>query len=73
MATVRPLSNHHYPPPIYKDDSALIRLLVGRSEIDLDDVKKIFKDTYKKSLSAWVESECSGNYKKILLLLIGDA
>ena len=54
------------------DDASLIRLLVGRSEIDLDDVKKIFQDTYKKSLSAWVSSECSGNYKNILLLLIGE-
>ncbi|CAE1175501.1 ANXA7_11 [Acanthosepion pharaonis] len=51
-------------------DSDLIRLIVSRSEVDLEVVKHIFQEMYEKSLAEWVSDECSGDYKRILLAVI---
>lgn len=52
------------------DDSDLIRLIVSRSEDDLADVKDEFQQLYEKSLEEAVESECSGDYKRLLLAIV---
>lgn len=52
------------------DDSTLIRIIVSRSEIDLETIKKLYEQNYGKSLYDAVESESSGDYKKALLNLI---
>ncbi|XP_037076036.1 annexin A13-like [Pollicipes pollicipes] len=52
------------------DDDTLIRILVTRSEIDLEDIKEAFKKAYKKTLAEAVTAETSGDYQKILLAII---
>lgn len=52
------------------DDKALINIVVLRSEIDLGNIKQEFERQYEQSLESWVEGECSGDYKKMLLALI---
>jgi annexin A7/11 len=52
------------------DDKALINIIVARSEIDLGNIKKEFEKLYEQSLESWIEDECSGDYKKLLIALI---
>lgn len=53
------------------DDKALINIIVLRSEIDLGNIKQEFERVYGQPLAEWVEGECSGDYKKIMIALIG--
>jgi len=53
------------------DDDTLIRIIVSRSEIDLGSIKKEFEKLYEKTLESLVSKETSGDYKKVLLALIG--
>lgn len=55
------------------DDMTLIRIIVGRCEIDLQNIKDEFEQMYNKSLYSVVKEETSGDYKRALLALIGDA
>ncbi|KAJ8318113.1 hypothetical protein KUTeg_003204 [Tegillarca granosa] len=53
-------------------DSTLIRIIVSRAEIDLQDIKDEYLNLYKKTLATDVAKETSGDYKKLLLALIGE-
>ncbi|XP_020495085.2 annexin A6 isoform X1 [Labrus bergylta] len=58
------------------DDRALIRIMVSRSEIDLFNIRKEFKDTHDVSLHEFIQVETmlgdtSGDYRKTLLTLCG--
>ncbi|XP_058264339.1 annexin A6 isoform X1 [Hemibagrus wyckioides] len=58
------------------DDRALIRIMVSRSEIDLFNIRKEFKDTHDASLHEFIQVETmvgdtSGDYRKTLLILCG--
>lgn len=58
------------------DDRALIRIMVSRSEADLFNVRKEFKDTHDTSLHEFIQVEpmvgdTSGDYRKTLLMLCG--
>lgn len=55
------------------DDKALINILIARSEIDLGNIKLEFVKNYEKTLDQWIEDECSGDYKKMVLALIADS
>jgi len=52
------------------DDDTLIRVLVARSEIDLEDIKEAYKKHYKKTLAQDVKGDTSGDYQKLLLAII---
>ena len=52
------------------DDGALIRILVSRSEIDLENIKEKYQLQYGKSLAAAVADDTSGDYRKCLLAII---
>lgn len=51
------------------DDRTLIRVMVSRSEEDLQYIKDQFEGLYEQSLEAFINDDCSGDYKKCLLLL----
>ncbi|XP_059642664.1 annexin D5-like [Cornus florida] len=53
------------------DEKKLTRLIVTRSEIDMQYIKAEYHKIYKKSLNDVVRSEISGNYRTFLLSLLG--
>ncbi|XP_035229854.1 annexin A7-like, partial [Stegodyphus dumicola] len=52
------------------DDSALVRILVSRSEIDLEDIKEAYIQMYQKDLAVDVAEDTSGDYRKALLRIL---
>lgn len=52
------------------DDDAIMRIMVGRSEIDLKDIEEAFKDSFDDELSKIIKEETSGNYQKLLLAIL---
>ncbi|XP_019645089.1 PREDICTED: annexin A6-like [Branchiostoma belcheri] len=54
------------------DDSTLIRCIVSRSEIDLQQVKEVFETRYGRPLSEAIKDECGGDYKNMLLAIVKD-
>jgi len=60
------------------DDDALIRIIVSRCEIDLANIKYEYERAHGKTLLSVVKDEeeggeTSGDYRRALLALIGDA
>ncbi|RNA00651.1 annexin A4 [Brachionus plicatilis] len=53
-------------------ESSLIRVIVGRCEIDLVQIKQKFEQISKKSLAEYIKGDTSGDFRKVLLILIGD-
>eukprot|EP00050_Salpingoeca_kvevrii_P014297 m.34621 g.34621 ORF g.34621 m.34621 type:complete len:293 (-) comp5679_c0_seq1:111-989(-) len=54
------------------DDLALVRAIVSRAEIDMGDIKDAFQAKYGKSLASFIKGDTSGDYRKILMALIGE-
>jgi len=54
------------------DDNSLIRVVVSRADIDMVQIKQAFLRDYGKTLASFISGDCSGDYKKILLALIGE-
>ncbi|XP_050400567.1 annexin A7 [Patella vulgata] len=52
-------------------DSALIRLIVSRSEIDMVQIKECFLKLTDQTVWKWLENDCSGDYRKLLQALVG--
>ncbi|NXD49141.1 ANXA7 protein, partial [Corvus moneduloides] len=53
------------------DDSTLIRIVVTRSEIDLVQIKQMFTQMYQKTLATMIASDTSGDYRQLLLAIVG--
>lgn len=53
------------------NDSLLIRIIVSRSEVDLESIKAEFEKKYHKTVYKMIEGDCSGDYKKLLLAIVG--
>ncbi|GAB1611229.1 annexin A7 isoform X2, partial [Argonauta hians] len=53
-------------------DNTLIRIVVSRSEIDLQNIKESYQRNYGKSLHEAISSDTSGDYKKLLLGIVGQ-
>ena len=53
------------------DDNLLIRVLITRSEIDMPQIKEEYKKLYGSDMYDDVNDDTSGNYRKVLLGLIG--
>ncbi|XP_061901676.1 annexin A6 isoform X2 [Entelurus aequoreus] len=79
-ALVRSVKNQpsYFADRLYKamkglgtDDRALIRIMVSRSEIDLFNIRKEFKETQDTSLHEFIQGDTSGDYRKTLLVLCG--
>ncbi|XP_076018944.1 annexin A6 isoform X2 [Genypterus blacodes] len=80
FAIVRSVKNQpsYFADRLYKamkglgtDDRALIRILVSRSEIDLFNIRKEFKETQDASLHEFIQGDTSGDYRKTMLMLCG--
>ncbi|KAI5002192.1 hypothetical protein ZWY2020_026842 [Hordeum vulgare] len=52
-------------------DTALIRVVVTRAEVDMQYIKAEYHKKYKRSLADAIHSETSGNYRTFLLSLVG--
>ncbi|CAO2163309.1 unnamed protein product [Urochloa humidicola] len=52
-------------------DSALIRVVVTRAEVDMQYIKAEYHRMYKRSLADAIHAETSGNYRTFLLSLVG--
>lgn len=53
-----------------RDDDALIRIIVLRSELDLLDIMEAYKEKYEVELQENVASETSGDYREMLTNII---
>ncbi|XP_065146378.1 annexin A3 [Paramisgurnus dabryanus] len=53
-------------------ESSLTRIIVSRSEIDLQDIKAEYKKLFGCSLQSALESETSGDFRKTLLKICGE-
>ncbi|KAJ7970232.1 Annexin [Quillaja saponaria] len=53
------------------NDTTLTRVIVTRTEIDMQYIKAEYFNKYRKTLHDAVHSETSGNYRKFLLALLG--
>jgi len=51
-------------------DHTLIRVIVTRSEIDLEEIKTEFQKACGKTLRSFIEGDTSGDYKKALLAIV---
>jgi len=54
------------------DEGMLIRIVVTRSEIDMEDIKSRFQNTYNQPLSKFISGDTSGDFKKLLLAVVGN-
>ena len=54
------------------NDTILIRVLVSRDEIDIGRIKRYYKQLYQKDLYTAVKEDVSGDYRNLLLELIGN-
>nr|CAH7766068.1 unnamed protein product [Callosobruchus chinensis] len=52
------------------DDNSLMRIVVTRSEIDMEDIKRAYASKYGESLKEAIKDDTSGHYEKCLLALI---
>lgn len=53
------------------NDDELMRIVVWRSEIDMEDIKNAYLTRYNESLEDAIKDDTSGDYEKLLLALIG--
>ncbi|XP_029439203.1 annexin A6 isoform X1 [Rhinatrema bivittatum] len=53
------------------DERTLTRIMVSRSEIDLLNIRHMFKEMFEKSLHHCIQSDTSGDYRKVLLSICG--
>ncbi|ESN97907.1 hypothetical protein HELRODRAFT_185883 [Helobdella robusta] len=54
------------------DDNSLIRVIVTRSEFDLKHVARTYKEHYGKPLAEAISGDCGGDYKRLLLAILGN-
>jgi len=54
------------------DDRTLVRIVVSRCDFDLAEIKDVFAKKYNTTLAKMIEGDTSGDYKKILIKLVGN-
>ena len=54
-----------------RDDATLIRVIVSRSEIDLESIKAEYLKLHHKTLYNAIRTEISGTYREAMLSLLG--
>ena len=53
------------------NNNLLIRILVTRDEIDMPQIKKCYKELYKKDMLEDIKDDTSGDYRELLIELAG--
>ncbi|XP_033102666.1 double zinc ribbon and ankyrin repeat-containing protein 1-like [Anneissia japonica] len=53
------------------DDEKLMRIVISRSEVDMVNIKGEYQKAYSESLGKTIAGDTSGDYKKLLLNLVG--
>jgi hypothetical protein len=54
------------------NDETLMRVFVGRCELDLASIKKAFDEAHPETLAGMISGDTSGHYQEILLRLLGE-
>ena len=54
------------------NNNLLIRILVTRDEIDMPQIKKCYKELYKKDMLEDIKDDTSGDYRELLIELAGQ-
>ncbi len=49
------------------NEGVLIEIIGTRNNYELTEIKRVFQQEYGKTLEKWIESETSGNFRKILI------
>ncbi|KAL0966848.1 hypothetical protein UPYG_G00300900 [Umbra pygmaea] len=52
------------------DEDTLIRIIVSRSEFDLETIKDMYLEKYDVTLKDALSSECGGDFKRLLLAIL---
>ncbi|XP_073773559.1 annexin A13, like isoform X3 [Danio rerio] len=52
------------------DEETLIRIIVGRSEVDLETIKDMYLEKYDVTLKDALSSECGGDFKRLLIEIL---
>lgn len=52
------------------DEDTLIRIIVCRSEVDLETIKDMYLEKYDVTLKDAISSECGGDFKRLLLAIL---
>ncbi|XP_068604811.1 annexin A13-like [Brachionichthys hirsutus] len=52
------------------DEDTLIRIIVGRSEIDLETVKDMYLEKYDVTLKDALDADCGGDFKRLLMEIL---
>ncbi|KAK7158842.1 hypothetical protein R3I94_005242 [Phoxinus phoxinus] len=52
------------------DEDTLIRIIVGRSEVDLETIKDMYLEKYDVTLKDALSSECGGDFKRLLMEIL---
>lgn len=63
---------HKFIKGLGTKDLNLIRVVITRSEIDMVQVKEQYEKLYNVSLASSISGDTSGDYKELLLALIGE-
>ena len=53
-------------------ETSLIRIIISRCEIDMVQIKQKFEAIAKETLVKALKGDCSGDFLRILLTLIGE-
>jgi len=54
------------------NDAQLIRVMVTRSEVDLKLISQAFHKQYGKFLADFIKDDCAGDYRRLLLGILGN-
>ncbi|KAK3545826.1 hypothetical protein QTP70_015439 [Hemibagrus guttatus] len=52
------------------DEDTLIRIIVGRSEVDLETIKDLYLEKFDVTLKDALSSDCGGDFKSLLLAIL---
>ena len=55
------------------DDRKLCRIITGRCEVDMGQIKEAYVREYGQSLAKQIRGDCSGDYRRAYLALVAES